>query len=100
MLLLQLIEEIRDTPSCIKFLRERFILRSIPPQCKICQRVMSEVKKNDINDGVVKSMSGTSEVLIPSYLNEFQWRQFFGKNENDAFNNILLHISQWYIVPH
>lgn len=43
----------------------------------------------------IKRVSGSSEALLPSYLDEFMWRERFGKTHADAFNNILLHLSEW-----
>ena len=43
-------------------------------------------------------MSGTNAELLASYLDEFQWRQMFGKKTNEAFDNILNQISIYYPV--
>ena len=43
-------------------------------------------------------MSGTNSELLASYLDEFQWRQMFGKKTNEAFDNILNQISIYYPV--
>ena len=45
-----------------------------------------------------KAMSGTNAELLASYLDEFQWRQMFGKKTNEAFDNILNQISIYYPV--
>ena len=45
-----------------------------------------------------KQMNGTSDNLIPSYIDEFMWRQFYGSTASEAFDNILLHISQRYPI--
>jgi hypothetical protein len=37
---------------------------------------------------------------MPSYLDKFSWKQLRGKKQSDAFNNILVDISLWYVVPH
>jgi hypothetical protein len=42
-------------------------------------------------------MGGTTEGMLPSYLDEFQWRQVFGK-KTSAFNNLLNQISIFYPV--
>ena len=44
-----------------------------------------------------KAMGGTTEIL-PSYLDEFQWRQLFGKKTSEAFDNLLNQISIYYPV--
>jgi transposase-like protein len=45
-----------------------------------------------------KAMSGTTAEMLPSYLDEFQWRQVFGKKTTEAFNNILAQIAHFYPV--
>ena len=35
-----------------------------------------------------KQMHGTSEEMVPAYLDEFMWRQRFGKTADECFNNI------------
>lgn len=45
-----------------------------------------------------KAMYGTNDILLDSYLKEFMWRQYNGKMTISAFENILLHISQYYPV--
>ena len=46
----------------------------------------------------MKAMSGTSKEKLPSYLDEFQWRQVYGKKTIEAFDNILEQISHFYPV--
>ena len=46
-----------------------------------------------------KAMHGTTEDFVESYLDEFLWRERFGVNGMTAFENLLLHISQWYPTP-
>ena len=43
-----------------------------------------------------KQMYGTSEALVPSYLDEFMWRERYGMDIVSAFRNILDHIAQRY----
>ena len=45
-----------------------------------------------------RAMSGTNEELLPSYLDEFQWRQMWGKKTTEAFDSILAQIAQFYPV--
>jgi serine/threonine protein kinase len=69
----QLIPHISSMEAAIQFLREIGILRSLdhPPLCPICHE---------------------------SYLDEFQWRQLYGKKTPAAFDNILRQISVFYPV--
>ncbi|GFO41935.1 hypothetical protein PoB_006844000 [Plakobranchus ocellatus] len=46
-----------------------------------------------------KQMCGTLGSMLPSHLDEFMWRELYGKNPQDAFNNIIFHLSQWYPAP-
>lgn len=46
-----------------------------------------------------KAMCGVQGSFVDSYLNEFQWREKFGKTGMDAFSNLLKHISVWYPTP-
>ena len=41
-----------------------------------------------------KNMRGVSEAQLPSYLDEFMWRERYGITKIDAFQNILAHIMQ------
>jgi transposase-like protein len=45
-----------------------------------------------------KAMSGTTAELLPSYLDEFQWRQMYGKKTSQVFDNILAQIAHYYPV--
>lgn len=52
--MLTFFERIRTPELAIEFLRERNILRSIPPRCITCRRPMTEVKDNSYRyDGLV-----------------------------------------------
>jgi hypothetical protein len=42
-------------------------------------------------------MCGTTEELS-SYMDEFQWRQLFGKKSVETFNNILAEIAHYYPI--
>jgi hypothetical protein len=43
-----------------------------------------------------KEMVGTSEELLPTYLDEYQWRQMHGKKTAEAFDNMLAQIAHYY----
>ena len=45
-----------------------------------------------------KAMCSTTVEMLPSYLDEFQWRQIYGKKTVESFNNILEQISNFYPV--
>lgn len=45
-----------------------------------------------------KRMSGTYASMVPSYLDEFMWRQQFGSDADSAFENILRHVSEQFNV--
>lgn len=45
------------------------------------------------------NMSGVHSSKLPSHLDEFMWRQRYGLTHNEAFDNILLHISKLYVTP-
>ncbi|GFO19927.1 hypothetical protein PoB_004643200 [Plakobranchus ocellatus] len=44
-------------------------------------------------------MAGVHNSTLDSHLDEFMWREIHGKTGEDALNNILLHLSQWYPLP-
>lgn len=45
------------------------------------------------------AMQGLVSTRLPSYLDEFMWRQRYGRTHTEAFDNLLLHISQLYVTP-
>ena len=45
-----------------------------------------------------KSMKGVHSHQLPSYLDEFMWRERYGKSSEDAFDSILRDISVQYPV--
>ena len=45
-----------------------------------------------------KEINGTDSELLPSYLDEFQYRQIYGKKKVESFDNILAHIAHFYPV--
>ena len=47
----------------------------------------------------LRRMHGTSDKLLPSYLDEFMWRECHGKTHSDAFHNICQCISERYPLP-
>ena len=73
--------------------RENFV----DPQTGACtnhiERWWREVKQK------MKRMCGMSEEALPGYLDEFLWRQLRGKTPDEAFDNILNDIWEWYPVP-
>ena len=44
----------------------------------------------------LKTMAGTSTVMLPSHLDEFMWRQLRGRSGAEAFANIMDDISEQY----
>ena len=44
----------------------------------------------------IKTKKGVRRDALPSYLDEFMWRE---RNGQDAFNNLLHEISQKYPLP-
>lgn len=45
-----------------------------------------------------KTMNGIQSTMLTSHLDEFIWRQRYGKTHKDAFEHILSHLSEWYVV--
>lgn len=44
----------------------------------------------------LKRMKGCHATQLPSYLDEFMWRERYGQSKSDAFYNILAHIAAQY----
>ena len=45
-----------------------------------------------------KTMKGVHSHQLPSYLDEFMWRERYGATREQTFDSILVHISLQYIV--
>ena len=45
-----------------------------------------------------KNMRGVSEEQLPSYLDEFMWRERYGVSKREAFQNLIAQIKQQYPV--
>ncbi len=43
-----------------------------------------------------KSMLGMNEEMLPGHMDEFMWRNRYGRTSEDALENLWAHISQWY----
>jgi transposase-like protein len=48
----------------------------------------------------LKRMKGCHRHMLPSYLDEFMWRERYGKTRLDAFQNMMADIADCYPVPH
>ena len=46
----------------------------------------------------LKSMKGVNSLQLPSYLDEFMWRERYGSTSQEAFNSVLRDISLQYVV--
>ena len=46
-----------------------------------------------------KAMKGVSELQLPSYLDEFLWRERHGNTKREAFTNIIRDIANQYPLP-
>jgi len=44
-------------------------------------------------------MKGVRRDAIPSYLDEFMWRERYGKTSSDAFYNMFDQISNKHVLP-
>ena len=58
-----------------------------------CNSMISRVKTK------LKSMKGTRRDFLPSYLDEFMWRERFGRTSSDAFHNMLDQIANKHPLP-
>ena len=45
-----------------------------------------------------KRMKGVAEEQLPSYLDEFMWRERYGRTAREAYNNIITHIAEFYPI--
>lgn len=68
----------------------------VDPQTGACTNMVERFWKNAKKKN--KEMCGTSAEMLPGYLDEFQWRQQYGKKTVEAFNNILVQIAHFYPV--
>ena len=46
----------------------------------------------------IKAMRGRTRDKLSSYLNEFMWKERYGKTAADCFNNMLSHIAQFSVL--
>ncbi len=84
----EIMEIISTTDSCIGFLRERRVLRTLPPLGPECNERATEEKDSAVN--------GSSAELLSGYLDEYLWRERYGKNRPTAFENKLSHTAEIY----
>ena len=47
----------------------------------------------------IKRMKGVHKTFLPSYLDEFMWRERWGRSNDAAFNNIISDIATQYPLP-
>ena len=47
----------------------------------------------------IKEMKGVQEGHLPEYLDEFMWRERYGKTDEDAFENLTSDIASRYPPP-
>uniref|UniRef100_A0A0L8H004 ISXO2-like transposase domain-containing protein n=1 Tax=Octopus bimaculoides TaxID=37653 RepID=A0A0L8H004_OCTBM len=43
-----------------------------------------------------KTMMGVHTDIVESYLDEFLWREQYGKTRNECFKNVVKHLSEWF----
>lgn len=46
----------------------------------------------------IKSMRGCTRDQLSSYLDEYMWKERYGRTAGDAFNSMLSHIAEFYLV--
>ena len=56
------------------------------------------VAENSYWNRVFKTMKGVHSHQLPSYLDEFMWRERYGATREQAFDSILVDISLQYVV--
>ncbi|RUS85680.1 hypothetical protein EGW08_006556 [Elysia chlorotica] len=68
----------------------------VDPQTGACTNTVECYWKNAKKR--FKSMIGVHNSQLGSHLDEFMWREIHGKSHQEALQNMILHISQWYPV--
>ena len=59
----------------------------------------SDLSNNDTDiDFSGSAMMGVSSVQLPSYLDEFMWREQWGRNKKEAYTNLMADIASQYPV--
>ena len=66
-----------------------------PSTCVHTQHIESYWNRTKLK---LKRMKGCHTQHIPGYLDEFMWRERFGKSSIDVYNNIILDIANQYPV--
>ena len=68
---------------------------------KLCETDTEDDTQTELEHEPGTDQLPTSDVAsknIKGHVDELLWRQRYGKNSAECFNNLLLHISQWYFV--
>ena len=47
----------------------------------------------------LKRMHGTTDEHLPEYLDEFMWRERYGKTGKAAYESLIIHIKEKYPLP-
>ena len=68
----------------------------VDPETGVCTNAVEEMWSQAKRK--MKRMVGMHEHLIPTYLDEFMWLQRFGKTSEDAFQNMVEQIADFYRV--